>query len=131
MACIPGIGAMPNCHFRLSNVRESFTHYDTAGLHRSKHPGAGAFSGFHGREAIALKDISAGSEIFVDYGEVRTSSNSYIDYFIDSILTAWRLYKIAALVCFTREYNWIGSSRRELCSSRASAREVPCFGFRW
>lgn len=69
VACIPGIGAMPNCHFRLSNVRESFTKYDTAGLHRSKDPGAGAYSGYHGREGIAIKDMSKGSEIFVDYGE--------------------------------------------------------------
>jgi hypothetical protein len=70
VACIPGIGAMPNCHFRLSNVRESFTRYDTYGLHRSKDPGAGAFSGYHGREGIAIMDLRAGSEIFVDYGEV-------------------------------------------------------------
>ena len=70
VACIPGIGAMPNCHFRLSNVRESFTKYDTAGLHRSKDAGAGANSGYHGREAIAMKDLREGSELFVDYGEV-------------------------------------------------------------
>ena len=69
VACIPGIGAMPNCHFRLSNVRESFTKYDTAGLHRSKDPGAGAYSGYHGREGIAIKDLPKGGEIFVDYGE--------------------------------------------------------------
>ena len=69
VACIPGIGAMPNCHFRLSNVRESFTRYDTAGLHRSKDPSVGSLSGYHGREGIAIKDIKGGSEIFVDYGE--------------------------------------------------------------
>ncbi|KAL3801644.1 hypothetical protein HJC23_013149 [Cyclotella cryptica] len=69
VACIPGIGAMPNCHFRLSNVKESWTRYDTAGLHRSKDPGVGAFTGYHGREGIATKDLKEGSELFVDYGE--------------------------------------------------------------
>ncbi|KAL7488085.1 hypothetical protein ACHAW6_013684 [Cyclotella cf. meneghiniana] len=69
VACIPGIGAMPNCHFRLSNVRETWTRYDTAGLHRSKDPGVGAFTGYHGREGIATKDLTEGSELFVDYGE--------------------------------------------------------------
>ena len=61
---------MPNCHFRLSNVRETWTRYDTAGLHRSKDPGVGAFTGYHGREGIATKDLTEGSELFVDYGEV-------------------------------------------------------------
>jgi hypothetical protein len=64
---------MPNCHFRLSNVHEGWTFYDTAGLHRSKDPGSGAITGYHGREATATKDLRAGSEIYVDYGEVSWS----------------------------------------------------------
>ena len=69
-ACVPGMGAMPNCHFRLSNVEESWSRYSMAGLHRSKDPGAGAFTGYHGRITTASKDLREGSEIFVNYGEV-------------------------------------------------------------
>jgi len=68
-ACIPGLGAMPNCHFRLSNVEESWSLYDTDGFHRKKDPGVGAFTRYYGRNSTAIRDISEGTEIFVDYGE--------------------------------------------------------------
>ncbi len=69
-ASIPGLGAMPNCHFRLSNVEESWSLYNTDGFHRKKDPGAGAFTTYYGRNSTASRDLSEGTEIFVDYGEV-------------------------------------------------------------
>jgi len=42
---------------------------DGAGLHRSKDPGAGAFSHYHDFPTVATQPIKAGSELFVDYGE--------------------------------------------------------------
>lgn len=61
---------MPNCHFRLSNVKESWSKYNTVGLHRSRDAGVGAFTGYHGRVSTTLRELREGSEIFVDYGEV-------------------------------------------------------------
>lgn len=64
-----GIGAMPNCFFAQNNAEKSDTRYDTAGLHRSKDPGVGAFSPYHQLEGYANQPIYAGQEIFLDYGE--------------------------------------------------------------
>ena len=63
-----GIGALPNCLFTQINVDESFTQLDGAGLHRSKDPGAGAFTPYHDRKGVATRAIRAGEELFVDYG---------------------------------------------------------------
>ena len=38
-------------------------------LHRSRDPGAGAFSTYHDRQSVARVDIQKGEEFFVDYGE--------------------------------------------------------------
>lgn len=43
--------------------------YDTAGLHRSKDPGAGASTPYHAALTLATEEIAAGSEIFADYGK--------------------------------------------------------------
>ena len=43
--------------------------YDTAGLHRSKDPGSGAFSPYYGTHTISVEPIEAGSEIFAAYGD--------------------------------------------------------------
>lgn len=59
------------------NVDETWTRYDMAGLHRGKDPGAGAITGYHGREAFTTRNVSAGSEIFEGYGEV-SETISYI-----------------------------------------------------
>jgi len=44
-------------------------YHSDAGLHRSKDPGAGAFSQWWNRTTTASHDIQAGSEFFVSYGE--------------------------------------------------------------
>ena len=42
--------------------------YDTAGLHRSKDPGSGAFTPYHSSNTTALMGIEAGQELFASYG---------------------------------------------------------------
>lgn len=63
-----GIGALPNCLFPAVGVEESTTRYDTAGLHRSRDPGIGAFTPYYDRQGIATRYLYEGEEIFVDYG---------------------------------------------------------------
>jgi hypothetical protein len=63
-----GIGAAVNCFFPLNNAKDNDGQYDNVGLHRSKDPGAGAFTPYHGRTGEATQDIQAGQEIFVNYG---------------------------------------------------------------
>lgn len=65
----PGFGAAANCFMPLQNVEEWNAMYDSGGLHRSKDPGAGAFSPWWNRTTTAYKDIHAGEEFFVNYGE--------------------------------------------------------------
>ena len=43
--------------------------YDTAGLHRSRDPGSGAFCPYHSSLSTASVDIPAGAEIFAAYGD--------------------------------------------------------------
>lgn len=65
----PGFGATANSFLPLVNVEEGWPLQDSAGLHRSKDPGAGAFTEYHGRVSTATQKIKAGSEFFVDYGK--------------------------------------------------------------
>jgi len=65
---IPGFGAQINCHFGLNNVYHGKPKYDSAGLHRSKDPGAGAFTYWYNMPNFATRDIVAGEELFLDYG---------------------------------------------------------------
>lgn len=68
-AASPGIGAAVNCLLGLVNVEDTFSKSDTAGLHRSKDPGSGAFTPYHDRGSRARRKISAGAELFISYGE--------------------------------------------------------------
>jgi len=66
-----GLGAAVNGHMALFNVqyKQHALHTDSAGLHRSKDPGAGAFSYYHDQPHIATKPIEAGAEVFGNYGD--------------------------------------------------------------
>lgn len=44
-----GIGALPNCFHPFINIEETYTELDWVGIHRSKDPGAGAFTPYHDR----------------------------------------------------------------------------------
>jgi len=55
---------------------------DTADLHRSRDPGLGAFSPFHNQHfGVCGRDIKAGDELFLDYGDryftARTRKDKY------------------------------------------------------
>jgi len=54
--------------FNLDSTLEGFKR-DSAGLHRFKDPGAGAFTTYTGLKWEATRHIEAGSELFVDIGE--------------------------------------------------------------
>lgn len=43
--------------------------YDSAGLNRYTSPGAGAITPWFNRSSVAMRDIKAGLELFVDYGQ--------------------------------------------------------------
>ena len=64
---VSGFGAALNCHFALLNVDEHVPTYDAAGLDRYTSPGAGAITPWWNRTNTALRDIAAGSELYVDY----------------------------------------------------------------
>ena len=66
---VNGFGAAPNCHFSLLNVEEHKANYDEAGLNRYTSPGAGAITPWWNRTSTATRDIAAGSELYVDYGQ--------------------------------------------------------------
>ena len=59
---------MPNCHFNLNNVHEHHVRFDDAGLPPDS-PGRGAYTPWIDRTSTAARDIDAGSELFVSYGE--------------------------------------------------------------
>jgi hypothetical protein len=55
-----GIGAILNCLYGLINVELGTTRMDHAGLHRSRHAGAGAFTPYANRTGFAKTKIPAG-----------------------------------------------------------------------
>ncbi|CAJ1957082.1 unnamed protein product [Cylindrotheca closterium] len=72
-----GMGAAVNCMLPLVNAVDALTvddyfseksGLDNAGL-SSESPGVGAFTPHHGRPTKARRDIPAGQELFVNYGE--------------------------------------------------------------
>ena len=69
VSLVPGIGAASNSHFGLHNIKMTGPpSIDSAGYHRSKDAGVGAFSSFHDFKITAERDIEAGMEIFANYG---------------------------------------------------------------
>mmetsp|Transcript_15417 Transcript_15417/g.17753 ORF Transcript_15417/g.17753 Transcript_15417/m.17753 type:complete len:478 (-) Transcript_15417:69-1502(-) len=53
----------------LNNIRYDHLKHDSEYLHRRSDPGVGAFTPWHDLKAVATRDIQAGEELFVDYGE--------------------------------------------------------------
>ena len=62
----PGFGSAANSFIDLHNVDELGKEQSLAGLHRSKDPGAGAFSPYHNRRSIAKMPIPVGQELFMN-----------------------------------------------------------------
>ena len=72
----PGFGSVANSFLPLHNVQQWDPDWvaSRTDLHRSRDPGAGAVTPYGNRRSTALRDIRAGEELFVSYGE---------DWFID------------------------------------------------
>lgn len=66
---VPGLGALANSHTGLINCEMSRGSNDVTGLHRGKDAGVGAFSSVYNLPYKANKDIPAGMELFVEYGD--------------------------------------------------------------
>jgi SET domain len=58
-----------NCNIVLINADKTVPEYDFVGLHRSKDPGVGAFTPYHGMKTVILEDVPAGGELFKYYGD--------------------------------------------------------------
>ena len=74
----PGFGAAANCYMPLQNVEEWDAHYNDNRMHRSRDVGAGAFSYWWNRTTTAYRELHAGEEIFVSYGEPWFEGRSYL-----------------------------------------------------
>ena len=64
-AFAPGLDAAINCHLALINVEKGTPDHNPLGLHRSRDPGAGAFSPYHNCTTLAASAIPAGGELYV------------------------------------------------------------------
>lgn len=62
-------GSLANCFLPLLNVDNHNPKWLDAGLHRSRDAGAGARTHYGDRQFTAKRDIAAGEELFVSYGE--------------------------------------------------------------
>ena len=67
-AYCPGLDCAINCNLALINTHQSVPLYDNSGLHRSKDPGAGAFTPYYNGATLASRHIPAGGELFKFYG---------------------------------------------------------------
>jgi hypothetical protein len=84
----PGWGASPNCHFGMENIGkiggwEGLSYHEAHDSsssttttttpqqprQRVSNPGSGAYSYYHGSPVKATRDIPAGSELFLGYGD--------------------------------------------------------------
>ena len=84
---VSGFGATPNAFHALTNVDEHSTQRDASGLHRSKDPGAGAFTPYFDRFSTATRNIHAGEEFYLYYGSRWFQGNIAIELhpFFDDI----------------------------------------------
>ena len=70
MSAVPGIGMLSNGEVRLFNVVPAMTPtMDNAGVTRMNSPASGSFTHYHNLTWMVEKDMDAGSEIFLNYGE--------------------------------------------------------------
>lgn len=78
-ALVPGLGALANSHTGLKNavMMRSVRSNDAAGYHRSRDPGVGAFSTHYNLGFRTDRDVQAGMELFVDYGDQWFSQREY------------------------------------------------------
>jgi hypothetical protein len=67
---VPGIGCTVNSVMDMCNIESTHgSKYLTAGLHRSRDPGVGAFTPYHYSQTIASATLPPGAELFATYGD--------------------------------------------------------------
>jgi hypothetical protein len=91
-AYCPGLDCAINCNLALLNVHKASPFYDYTSLHRSKDPGAGAFTPYHNGTTYAARDIPAGGELFKSYGDAWFISRSHM---FDGNFPITESYKLA------------------------------------
>jgi hypothetical protein len=77
-AFCPGLDCAINCNLALINTHKSYPMYDSAGLHRSRDPGAGALTPYHNGTTYAARHIPAGGELFKFYGNEWFTSRPHL-----------------------------------------------------
>jgi hypothetical protein len=73
----PGLDCLVNSHLPLVNVAKSTPNYNEMGVHRFRHPGAGAFTPYSDGISVVSAPIPPGGEIFKDYGDVWFETRSH------------------------------------------------------
>lgn len=63
-----GLGSLTRGISELANVMLIQSHFDNSGLHRSRDPGAGAVSYYHGAAMVSTDTIPAGRELHLPHG---------------------------------------------------------------
>lgn len=66
---VMNLGTSANYHTFLTNVDHFYLNYDDAMVDRYHDSTAGSFTYYNGHQFYASKNIEAGEELFVDYGE--------------------------------------------------------------
>ena len=115
---VPGIGCTVNSIMDMNNIESAHgSIYDTAGLHRSMDPGAGAFCPYHGALTTATTDIPAGAELFANYGDywipdipgaqvTLEETLSSAEHFLRQEFYAWMQEREASLTDAVKEALW-------------------------
>ncbi|EEC49604.1 predicted protein [Phaeodactylum tricornutum CCAP 1055/1] len=84
---VPGVGCTVNSVLDMNNIESTHgSTYDTAGLHRSRDPGTGAFSPYHSALTTAVTDIAPGAELFASYGDYWVPSIPGVQVTLDEVL---------------------------------------------
>jgi hypothetical protein len=67
-----GFGSMPNHNCWLRSLKHEYPDpaYDDSLVQRPSDPGTGAFSYSMGRQFVAVRDLQAGEELFINYGAI-------------------------------------------------------------
>ncbi len=79
MSFVPGIGMLANGEANMYNVLPGKPQTDRAGIDRKSSPGAGAITYYQNLTWKVEKDIEAGGEIFVNYGDGWFNERGYRD----------------------------------------------------
>lgn len=67
VALVPGVGAALNSMLPLQNVLGTGMKFSLENMHRSRDPGAGAFTPYSDRQLVSIEEIQVGAELFDSY----------------------------------------------------------------